>query len=599
MPRVSERRSRTFFVVAIVLFGLSTAIRIAHVLAEPTSDPLYARPGLDAGYYLAWARGLSTGDGGPSGAFYLAPLYPSLLALWLRVAGERLLGAFLVQQAAMVTAAGLLGAAASRVAGRWAGLATAALWLFYQPSVFFASRTLGESCAIVLLALGLALAGRSSVRAGAAAGAALGVAALAKPYLLLVPAAWAAWDFVGKRASRGTAILATAALMVLPVTVRNLAVSGHPVPVSSNGGITLYHGNGPGALGIYTPPQGFSGALATQREEATALASRSSGTAMDDVEADRWWGGKAVRTRLSDPADTLSLVARRALLLVDDYEHGLDDPPALDPNPWSLLWRLPGTGGEDALPRRVSFVPFAAILGLAAAGVAILGFRGTGGFAVWGAAAACAVTPLAFYVSSRYRLPLVAVLTVPAGVGLRSLLARSADPDRGRRSAGWIVFAACAAGSFLVPFRGLRAAEEAGGLANRAAGYRQAGDDAAAERALRTAVAIDPNRARPGSGWGCWRSVREETETRRPTTGRSSSTIPPTPTRRGTWAACSRGPADRRRRSRSCGRRFAIGPIIGPARRTSWSRWRPQATWKGHAARRMRRASRESRSIRS
>ena len=151
-----------------------------------------------------------------------------------------------------------------------------------------------------------------------------------------------------------------------------------------------------------------------QRQEATALAKVRSGLDLDPVEADRWWGRRALRTRVEQPGNTIRLLLLKFVLLLDNYEHSLGYHPQLDSNPWRLTIGLAGRG-------EIAVVPFALLLGLAAAAVMLAGTRGSGGWRIWGAILACAATPLLFYVSSRYRLPATALLTVPAGSGLAAL----------------------------------------------------------------------------------------------------------------------------------------------------------------------------------
>ncbi len=460
------------------LLGAAVGLRILYVLIDRGSDPTFARPMLDGAYYLAWAHRIAGGGPFAAGAFYLAPLYPILLAGFLRLFGEAFTLLYLCQQMLGVGAALLLGGAASRIAGKRAGWCAAALFLLYHPFLYFASRPLGEPLALFLLAASIrALVSASPWRGAEAAGFLAGAAALARPNLLLAPLAWAAGDLARKRWVRAGLIVAGACVAVLPVAVRNLAASGHLVAISSNGGLTLYHGNGPGAVGAYVHPEGFSGQIATQREEAAAMARSLSGRAMDEVEADRWWGRQALRARLADPLGSVALFARKLFLLFDDHEHGLDYPPALDANP--LRWIAP--------------VPFAVILALATAAVVLLGWRGSGGWTAWGAAIACGVAPVAFYASSRYRLPMAAVLCIPAGAGLAALASRALWRERDRRLAVSLAAAAIVAVvSLAVPSSDLSANEESVYLANRASILKAAGDLPAAEADAARALTLDP-----------------------------------------------------------------------------------------------------------
>jgi tetratricopeptide (TPR) repeat protein len=475
----SRRDRRRFHRSLVVVIGLGLAWRSAYVLAQPASDPTFSRPMLDGAIYLEWARALARGEGGPPGAYYLAPLYPHVLALFLRGFGESFLLLYLLQQAWSVATAAFIGLAGRAAIGAPGALAAAALYLLYGGLQYFASVPLGETLALFPLMVAVLTFRRGGKGPALAAGVAIGIAALARPNLLLVPALWLAVGVAGRHWARAGLLAAGVTLAVLPVAARNYIVSGHLVLISSNGGITAYQGNGPGAEGIFTRTQGLSGRIEAQRQEATTLARQRSGLELDPVEADGWWGREALRVRAADPLGTVKLLAFRLALLLDSREHSLDYSPALDTNPWRLHWRL-GAAGEGDL------VPFGLLVGLAAAGLVLVGLRGSGGWETWTAIAACAATPLLFYVSSRYRLPTAALLTLPAGAGLAAVLGREAGSKR--RGAAACLGLAIVAASFLVPAQALWRASLGGGLANRAAAYMASGDFEKAERDARRAV---------------------------------------------------------------------------------------------------------------
>ena len=468
--------ARRHLPLALVLLA-ATAARIGYVLAQPATDPDFSRPMLDGAYFFDWARSLASGHGGPGGAFYLAPLYPYLLAGFVRLFGESFALLYIAQHLFVVASAALLAGVARRASSERAGLFAAAILVLYHPSLFFASRPLGEDVALLVLALSLRLAVGDRRRDALLSGLAGGLASAARPNLLLVPAAWIATGVLARRRVRAAILAAGVALAVLPVAIHNLKASGHLVLLSSNSGITLYHGNGPGANGIFSRPPGFSGAVATQREDATAVARERTGSPLDDVEADGYWRREAVRARLADPVGTLGLAGRRLLLLVDNAEHGLDYAPALDENPWR--WAAP--------------LPFAVLLALAGAGLALSGVRGSGGATTWGAILACAATPWIFYASSRYRLPMAALLSVPAGCGVSALASGWGGIPRRRLLASLGVATALALGSFLVPSSDLGRIEIAGALANRSVGFKLSGALGKAEKDARRAIAIDPS----------------------------------------------------------------------------------------------------------
>jgi Tfp pilus assembly protein PilF len=226
-----------------------------------------------------------------------------------------------------------------------------------------------------------------------------------------------------------------------------------------------------------TLPPEFSGDVSSQREEATRVATLRSARDMDDVEADRWWGGEARRTRLADPGGTAALVLRRLLLTFSNAELSLDYTPGLDANPWRFGAPL----------------SFGLILALAATGIATSGFGRTGGGRVWLAVVATLATPVLFYVSSRYRLPLALMLCIPAGRGLATLTGfERCESDRSR-VVGLIVFVAVALVSIVIPAGDLVTRRQSTALANRSVSWIQRGDVAAAERDLRAAIELAPD----------------------------------------------------------------------------------------------------------
>jgi tetratricopeptide (TPR) repeat protein len=461
---------------AILAAGL--AVRVAYVVFQPSFDPTFQSPMLDGEYYLVWARAIAEGQGGFDGVYYLGPLYPFLLALLTGGYDFDFGFLYLLQHALVVSAAAALGLVARRMSGDRAGIAATALVLLYHPALYFASRPLSEPLGIALLAWGLlaavAAGGEASRgRAALLAGLLGGLAALARPSFLPIPVLWAL-VLALRRKPRGALLAALgAALAIAPVAGRNLAVSGHLVPVSANAGIVLWLGNAPGAVGVYTPVEGFSGQLAAQQEEAVALASLEEGRKLDAVEADRHFRKKAVAARLEEPLGTFLLFARRLGLTLDNAEHGLDYAPSLDRNPVRFLAPL----------------PFAVLLGLAVLG-GIVGRRSPDRLAWWAAAAGCALTPLLFYVSSRHRLPLALLLAVPAGAAL-SL--RGGGIGRRRLAAGAAAGAIAAVLAFALPTGGLVRAQQAGALANLSVVHKAAGNLEAAERTARLALARDPS----------------------------------------------------------------------------------------------------------
>jgi predicted membrane-bound mannosyltransferase len=73
------------FLLSIIVIGLS--LRVTHLFFF-SSSPLFIPNSLDELYHHLWAQRISEGHIDPSGAFFRAPFYPYLLALFYKIFGS-------------------------------------------------------------------------------------------------------------------------------------------------------------------------------------------------------------------------------------------------------------------------------------------------------------------------------------------------------------------------------------------------------------------------------------------------------------------------------------------------------------------------------
>ncbi|MES1255815.1 MAG: glycosyltransferase family 39 protein [Acidobacteriota bacterium] len=147
----------------------------------------------------------------------------------------------------------------------------AALLVAVSPTLVFYTATLGYE---ILLALVLLLSCRlafrvttvhaSSVPTLLAIGALLGCGALLKPICLLLPVLFAvAWWLIDgsllRAAGRAALVVVVMLLVISPWTLRNYRVLHAFVPISTNGGTTLYSANNPRATGLAMPVEPLPG----------------------------------------------------------------------------------------------------------------------------------------------------------------------------------------------------------------------------------------------------------------------------------------------------------------------------------------------------
>ncbi|QDU66050.1 glycosyltransferase family 39 protein [Engelhardtia mirabilis] len=199
----------------------------------------------------------------PGHAYYWAPLYRYFLALTMLVVGEDFRHVVLVQNVLGALTCGLAFRIGQRVFSPRAGWAAGLVCAFYPFLAYYEWTTFIAALATFLatLAIDRAVAARAlpSARNLALAGVAAALAILARPNLGLFLLAVAAWFALrggewSTRLRRTAIFLVAASLTVLPVTVRNFAVSGEFVPITSNGAVNVYIGNNPDADGTYQNP---------------------------------------------------------------------------------------------------------------------------------------------------------------------------------------------------------------------------------------------------------------------------------------------------------------------------------------------------------
>ena len=297
------------------------ALLIAAVLVRLAAVPFVHRSGYlsDELEYMQMAERLSDGGEFVDSNGYRsvrAPLFPMLLAVVFLLSGGSialahvvicLLGTYTVYLAYRI-AVHLWGETRT-------GLIAAGLVAFHPSLVLYSTLLLSETLYTVLFlaallgALGF-MAG-PSVRTAATLGALAGFASLARPVflgffpLLLILVRVQG----GRRLNRGCAAAFTVwVLLLLPWAVRNYALQGELVPVSSGAGNSLLTGNNPYATGTWRVAPGF--------EEWFNAQARSLGVRMPDslTEADRnrVSGRIAIRYIVAEPGKVLALALKKA-----------------------------------------------------------------------------------------------------------------------------------------------------------------------------------------------------------------------------------------------------------------------------------------------
>src|SRR5712691_6823394 len=259
--RTPARRARVAGVLAVFLLAL--AVRSLYAL--DLAPVMYSR--VQPGTRMAWrydeaAVGILQGEGvlwprhpdpARTGLLARPPGYPLFLALVYRALGRSFFAAQLAQNVLTSAACVALAMAAARLVSWPVGLG-GGLVAALSPHLGFSSNfLLPDALSAVPLLAALALLARAHPDAparwwtSAGAGLLVGVAAWLRPNVMLLAPLLAVVVVAVSRDRRralGHALVlaAGAAVLVLPITLRNYAVFHAWVPLSINGGLTLWQG---------------------------------------------------------------------------------------------------------------------------------------------------------------------------------------------------------------------------------------------------------------------------------------------------------------------------------------------------------------------
>jgi 4-amino-4-deoxy-L-arabinose transferase-like glycosyltransferase len=401
---------------AAVVFAVALALRVGHVLALRDS-PYFARPVLDAETYYWAARALAAGEGWAEAVYWQPPGYPYALGAILGLAGPGFLAPRLVQAVLGALTAALTCAIGTRVFGRAVGLGAGLIVALYGVLIHYDGELLAPSLAVCLQMATLYCAARAPSERGGRGWLATGLlggltAVVNAPALVLVP-------ILAVAARRRAAwLLLGAAIAIAPVTLRNWTEGRELVLISSNTGINLYLGNNPrydATVGM-RPGRDWQALVRAPRLHGVSGAGPAS----------RFFVERVTAYAAREPVAFLRLQVRKLRLLAGGAEiprnQELYPARAWSPVLWVLLWKVPGLA-----------FPFGLLLPLAAVGLGVAWRRAP---VLAASVVLLGLAVAAFFVTGRYRAPLVPLLAVFAAAGVR--WAATEASGRARVAAGGV-----------------------------------------------------------------------------------------------------------------------------------------------------------------
>ncbi|MFN8626603.1 MAG: glycosyltransferase family 39 protein [Candidatus Binatia bacterium] len=218
------------------------------------------QPRFDERHYLALAANLAAGKGYVDEAgrptAYWPVGYPAVLGASYRMFGESPMTGKLLQVLAGIATCLLVSCIGTSAFGLGVGRLAGLLLAIYPTHVFYTTLYLTEPLFTLCLVAAVALMLRGCTRgmaATAAGGVALGLAALVRPVVLLLPVALPLWYRCAGLRWRGvlarTLVTGCCTLLtVSPWLMRNHALTGKWTTIATNAGYVFWGGNNPDAL---------------------------------------------------------------------------------------------------------------------------------------------------------------------------------------------------------------------------------------------------------------------------------------------------------------------------------------------------------------
>jgi hypothetical protein len=400
-----------------LILSLFAVVYVFSFGATFLTDPLGQAPVLDARENIAWADTIREGRL-PEEPIYRALLYPYLLAKFPPLslpAGATFFGLLM-----HLSGAALVGLIAARlwkneVATWLSGL----LFAVYPVSLYFAGQILDITFAMTLFLGGIyvllramdAGTSRSQITLGVLAGVLGGLAVLARPnFLPPVLCFPVVILFIQSRPWKASAAIAVGLVLMLCLQgFVNLRLSGEFRLLPWQGAYNLFAANREGANGkYYTQRVSFdrvpAGANTTRMESEYLYRQAAGADAPMTVDAmNGHWRGKLVESISDSPLQWLGLMARKSLYVFNNWEQYNNLSYAYHKARWPMLaWNPLGWG----------------VLLLAAFAGLLIGYSKSSRavfYAITLLGLAYAAGLLLFFVSARFRLPLVPLLCIAAG----------------------------------------------------------------------------------------------------------------------------------------------------------------------------------------
>jgi len=398
----------------VLLAVILLATRLVFLL-QGAHGPFFSDLVMDERVHWDWAgRILEHGTLGE--AFFRAPLYYYLLALFRMLSSDSIFISRLLTSLAGVLTAVLVFTLTRKLTRRSWAWAAALLYGLCSSMLFFDTRLLADQLAalLMLLALQLMLDERRPWQIGGV----IGLAALARPLAIILIPLWLGWNVRPGTGLKTTArhfagLIAGFLLAVAPATIVNWIESDDFVLIAWNGGVNFYIGNNARSDGMTAVHPDFRKDWWGSYHDFIRYAEDDHGRSLKPSEVSSYWYRQGADFIVTEPGAALRLTGRKALL----YFSGAEISNNIAITPYI----------EDATPL-FSYLPDMTRLFMVCYAFCFVSLvrdrRRAAPTLLSLYVFAYAAINILFFVTSRYRLPVLPVLVI---VGAHTLWLLRAD----------------------------------------------------------------------------------------------------------------------------------------------------------------------------
>jgi tetratricopeptide (TPR) repeat protein len=431
MKMVKQKERRQFFsketFLILGLFLLAFVIRLIY-LNQIKSNPFFDTPQRDPLWHDNWAKEIAQGDWIGKEVFFRAPLYPYFRGILYIIFGESYYLASLFQILIGSLSCVLIYRLGKNLFNRTIGIIASLIACFYAPFIHFDAElelpVLEVFLDLLLILLLLGARTKLKKKWWLLAGMVLGLSAITRPNILVfVPFVllWIGLELWKENKKRiigsGAFVLLGMILVISPVTFRNWMVGQDFVLISSQGGINFFIGNNlesdgksaAAAPGIFPYDVYKDNIWLTSIK----LSEQNLGRKLKPSEISNFWFKQGFHFIKTHPLKYLQLLSKKFYFFWNSYEIESNKDLYFFSR-WSSLLRL-------LLWDRVVGFPFGIICPLAIWGMILNVKFWKKYFLIYAFVFSYMFSVILFFVTSRFRLPVIPFLIIFASFSIYGL----------------------------------------------------------------------------------------------------------------------------------------------------------------------------------